>query len=416
MCLEAVLHRIEFPMRLITGLTCVAGVLSFFSLTAKPTSAEDVDRISVSATDWPWWRGPHRNGVANPDQDPPMRWSASENILWKSPIPGRGHGSPTVVGTQVFVATADEEHQVQSVLCFDRRTGQRIWKTDVHHGALETKGNKKSSQASCTVACDGRRIFVNFLNNGAVYTTALTRDGKQLWQEKVSDYETHQGYGSSPALYKSLVIVSADNQSGGAIAAYDRRSGRLVWKHERPQTPNYPSPAILRIAGRDQLVFTGCDLVSSFEPLTGRINWEINGATTECVTTAVTDGRHVFSSGGYPRNHIAAVRADGSGEVVWENTTRVYVPSMLTHDGYLYIVADAGIAMCWKADSGKSMWKARLGGTFSASPVQVGQHIFVTSESGKTSIFKASPNAFQLVAENQLGEEVIASAPICGSS
>ena len=110
-----------------------------------------------------------------------------------------------------------------------------------------------------------------------------------------------------------------------------------------------------------------------------------------------------------------AVRADGSGEILWENPTRVYVPSMLAHDGYLYVVADAGVVTCWEADSGKPMWKARLDGTFSASPVLVGDHIYVTNESGTTAVFKANPNAFELVAENQLGEEVIASAPICGS-
>ena len=402
-------------MRFLAGLICVAATLSFLSLAAKPTSAEEVERLSFTTEDWPWWRGPHRNGIADPDQDPPLRWNASENILWKSPIPGRGHASPTVVGSQVFIATADQEKEVQSVLCYDRCTGNQIWKTDVHRGALEKKGNKKSSQASSSVACDGQRLFVNFLNNGAVYTTALSRDGEQLWQEKITDYVTHQGYGSSPALYESLVIVSADNKSGGAIAAFDRRSGRVVWRHKRPKMPNYASPAILRVAGQDQLVFTGCNLVSSFEPMTGKKNWEVNGATTECVTTAVADGEYVFSSGGYPKNHISAVRADGSGETVWENTTRVYTPSMLAHDGYLYVVADAGIAMCWKADSGKRMWKARLGGTFSASPVLVGQHIFVTSESGKTTVFKANPKAYEFVAENQLGEEVFATTAVCGS-
>ena len=372
--------------------------------------------IDVAATDWPWWRGPHRNGIALGDQNPPLHWTDRQNVLWKAPIPGRGHGSPTVVGDQVFLATADHEPETQSVLCYDRSTGKPIWKTDVHHGGIERKGNTKSSQASSTVACDGKRVFINFLNNGAVYTTALSRSGEQLWQTKIADYVVHQGYGSSPALYRSLVIVSADNKSGhGAVAALNRVTGKIVWRHRRPKTPNYSSPILLPVDGRDQLFLIGCNLVSSFDPLSGTRLWEVEGATTECVTSTVTDGKRIFTSGGYPRSHVSAMRADGSGKVVWENNTRVYVPSMLVRDEFLYAVSDAGIAVCWEAATGKQAWKGRLGGTFSASPVLVGEHIYATNESGRTFIFRASPESFELVAENHLGDEVFATPALCGN-
>lgn len=381
--------------------------------TAEPPVTANVDPINVAETDWPWWRGPHRNGIAPANQYPPLRWSETENIVWKAPVPGRGHGSPTVVGEKIFLATADEQQEVQSVLCYDRQTGTQLWKTDVHRGGFQAK-NKKASLASATVACDGQRVFINFLNDGAVYTTALSVDGEQLWQTKISDYTLHQGYGSSPAVYDSLVLVSADNKAGGAIAALDRASGKIVWKSDRPKTPNYPSPIILHVAGRDQLLFTGCNLVTSFAPLTGEKNWEIKGATTECVTSTVTDGRLIFTSGGYPDNHMSAVLADGSGEVVWRNNVRVYVPSMLVRDGYLYAVTDAGVATCWKCETGKEVWQGRLGGTFSSSPVLVGERIYVTNEAGETFVFKASPADFALLAKNQLGEEVFATPTICG--
>jgi outer membrane protein assembly factor BamB len=154
--------------------------------------------------------------------------------------------------------------------------------------------------------------------------------------------------------------------------------------------------------------------VSSFEPLTGKQLWEIKGSTTECVTSIVTDGQLVFTSGGYPRNHVSAIRADGSGKVVWENGQRVYVPSMLVHGGHLYAVQDGGTAVCWKCDTGEEVWKGRLGGTFSASPVLVGEHIFATNESGRTFIFKATPAGLDVIAKNQLGEEVMATPAICG--
>ncbi|MEI8022164.1 MAG: PQQ-binding-like beta-propeller repeat protein, partial [Schlesneria sp.] len=139
------------------------------------------------------------------------------------------------------------------------------------------------------------------------------------------------------------------------------------------------------------------------------------GSTEECVTSTVTDGNLIYTSGGYPRNHLSAIHADGSGKVAWENGTRVYVPSMLLKDGYLYAVLDAGVAMCWKCDTGEEKWKERLGGTFSASPVLVGDQIFATNETGTTWIFKASPTGFEKIAENKLADDVFATPTICGS-
>ncbi len=395
----------------------LAALFVLFSAIAHPQeSRKDPGRIAIERTDWPWWRGPDRNGIADAGQKPPLKWSETENILWKCPIPGRGHGSPTVVGDQVFLATADHDSEVQSVLCYDRQTGKLLWQKEIHKGGFNNiKGNSKSSLASSTVACDGQRLFINFLNKGAIYTTALDRDGKQLWQKKITDYVLHQGFGSSPAIYQGLVIVSADNKGGtGLIAGLDRATGEVVWTHDRPKFPNYTSPIIMKVAGREQLFLSGCELVTSLDPLTGKKLWEIKGSTTECVTSTVTDGQLIFTSGGYPKNHVSAVQADGSGKVVWENNTRVYVPSMLAKDGYLYAVLDAGVAMCWKADSGKEIWKGRLGGAFSASPALVGENIFATNESGKTFIFKANPESFELIGENQLGNEVLATPTICG--
>ena len=372
------------------------------------------DRITVDAADWPWWRGPQRDGVANPNQDPPTEWSASRNVAWKSPIPGRGHSSPTVVGRRVYLATADEEQGTQSVLCYDRETGNQLWQSVVHRGGLMRK-NEKSSAASGTVACDGESVFINFANNGAVDVTAISLEGTQRWQTKICDYVIHQGYGASPAVYQALVIASADSHAGGVIAALDRKTGAIVWKRDRPKEPNYTSPIILNVAGRDQLLLTGCNLFSSFDPLSGKTLWETKGATTECVTSTVTDGERVFSSGGYPKNHLAAVLADGSGTTVWNTNDRVYVPSLLARDGHLFGVLDAGLAACWKSDTGQKQWKQRLGGEFSASPVLVGDTIYATNENGETFVYRADPNKFEQLAMNKLGDQAIASPTICGS-
>ena len=371
------------------------------------------DSIPVAETDWPWWRGPTRDGAANENQKPPISWSATENVVWKAPVPGRGHGSPTVWGNRVTLAACDEAGGRQSVLCYDRATGGKVWEAEVHPGGAMRK-NQKSTGASTTVACDGERLFITFANKDAAVASALSLEGKILWQTKISDYVIHQGYGSSPAPYRSLVIVSADHHGGGAIAALDRKTGAVAWRHERPKNPNYSSPVVVRVNGKDQLIMIGCDLVTSLDPLTGAVLWETKGATTECVTSTVTDGTHVFSSGGYPRNHLAAVRADGSGKIAWETGDRVYVPSLLVKDGHLYGVLDAGLAACWACDTGKEMWKTRLGGTFSASPVRVGDKIYATNEAGQTFVFQAGPGKFTQLATSKLGDEVLATPAICG--
>ncbi len=379
------------------------------------TQLPAAERINIAATDWPWWRGPARNGIA-PAQKHPLEWSATKNVLWSHPVPGRGHGAAIVVGDRVFLATATEKEQVQGLLCLERNSGKQLWHTEIHHGRFTTTGmNRKATHASSTPACDGERVYINFLNNNAVHATALDLNGKQLWQSKIADYTLHQGFGSSPTVYGPLLLVTADNKGEGTgrVAGLDRETGKIVWSRKRPQAPNYTSPIVLPIGGKDRLLLTGTDLITSLDPLTGRENWEIKGATTECVTSTVTDGTHIFTSGGYPKNHVAAVKADGSG-VVWEKKDRVYVPSMLCRAGHLFAVLDEGVAVCWKCDTGAQQWKGRLGGTFTASPVMVGDRILATNEAGRTFVFKADPKEFELLAENRLGDEAFATPTVCG--
>ena len=382
-----------------------AAVLPF----ASPATA------AIAATDWPAWRGPTRDGLAAPGQSPPIQWSETENVLWKVPLPGRGHSSPTVVGERIYLATADPVTKSQSVLCLDRKSGKLLWQSEVHAANAESGKHGNSSAASSTVACDGERLFINFLNAGAVHTSALDLAGKVLWQRKVCDFVAHQGFASSPVLHAALVLVAADHRGGGVIAALDQKTGAPVWSEARPKLPNYTTPAIVQAGGRTQMVLAGCNLLTSLDPLTGKKLWEVAGSTEECVVTMVTDGVRVFAGGGYPKNHTVAVLADGSGTVAWQNTARVYVPSMIVQAGHLYAVMDAGVAACWKSDTGEELWKERLGGDFFASPVRVDDRIYASNVSGKTFVFTATPKGFQILAQNQLGEEAYASPVICGS-
>ena len=401
----AIPHPLDDMTPTITSLLLVTGLaFSYFAAAASSASG-----------DWPAWRGPTRDGLAAPGQNPPTHWSETENILWKVPLPGRGHGSPTVVGDRIYLPTADSVQQSQSVICLDRNSGTTIWQTEVHANGANAGKHRNSSAASSTVACDGGRVFINFLNSGAVYTTALDLGGKRLWQRKVCDYIPHQGFGSSPVVHEGLVLVSADHRGGGVIVGLKRDSGEVAWSQPRPKLPNYTTPAVVQAAGKTQMVLAGCSLISSFDPLTGKKMWEIDGSTEECVTTVVTDGERVFASGGYPKNHVMAIQADGSGKVAWQIPARVYVPSMIAKEGHLYGVLDAGMAVCWKAETGEELWKERLGGDFYSSPVMLGDRIYVSNLAGRTFVFGATPRSFELISQNQLGDEAYASPVICQS-
>jgi outer membrane protein assembly factor BamB len=391
------------------GLSCADPATETFS---PVQAAEPVGPFAE--TDWPWWRGQHNQGVAPASSDPPLEWSETENVVWKTKIPGRGQSSPVIVGDHIYLTSSDEEAETRFVLAFDRASGAQLWQTVVHTGSPILPKNEKATQASSTLACDGQRIFANFLHEGALYTSALSLKGKLLWQTRVCDYIMHQGYGSSPTVYEGLVLVAADSNAGGAVAGLDRQTGKIVWKHDRPELPNYPSPTVLEVAGKPQLLMTGCHLVTSLNPLTGKVLWEIPGSTTECVTSPVTNGTLIYSSGGYPDNHVAGIKADGSGEVVWQIGTRVYVPSMLIKNNRLHGVNDTGIAYCWDGSTGDELWKGRLQGAITSSPVLVGDLIFVTNESGETFVYKAQADELEIVARNQLGDECFATPTFSG--
>lgn len=379
------------------------------------TSAENLP-LAIHEDDWPCWRGPGGNNVAV-GPPAPVSWSSTKNVIWKAEIPGRGHSSPTVVGKRVFLATADKERQTQSVVAFDRKTGAKAWTTDVNQGGLPRNLHRKNSHATCTLASDGERLFVAFYNHQSIQVTALDLDGKRLWQRVAGPFRPRQykyGYAPSPTLYKSLVIIAADYDGGGYLVAMDRRTGKQVWRISRAAKLSYSSPIVAHVAEKDQLLISGCDRVTAYDPNDGKEIWSCPATTMATCGTMVWQDDLVFASGGYPKSHTVCIRADGSGKIVWQNSQKCYEQSMLAHDGFIYAVNDTGIAYCWKADDGKQMWRSRLRGPVSASPVLSAGNIYLSNEQGTTFVFKANPNKFELVSKNQLGDEAFSTPTICG--
>ncbi|MBM3998711.1 MAG: hypothetical protein FJ297_04050 [Planctomycetes bacterium] len=387
---------------------------------SEPTAdAPEVD-VRLSDADWRVWRGNQGDNVS-PDASAVVRWSSTEHVIWSADVPGRGHSTPVVQGDLVFVTTADEGRQQQLLIAYDRGTGAERWRSTVHEGRF-CKLHAKNSHASASPVSDGNRVFTTFIHADALWVTAYERTGDRAWQTKVGDFGSEHGYGSSPALYEGSLIVNGDNITAGFLASIETATGDVAWKIDRP-TPeihgNYATPIVARLCGKPQLILSGRDMTASYDPSTGAAIWRVAGPAQVTACTPAIGGDRVFSSGGYPEKELLAIRADGEGDVeathvAWRTKRGVtYVPSPLFHDGRLYVIADDGIASCFRADTGDVVWRERLDGNFSASPVLAGGHIYAPNEAGRMFVLRAG-DAFGVVSVNELDGGGFASPVICG--
>jgi outer membrane protein assembly factor BamB len=387
------------------------------------TSWDDLPPVEPAEGDWPWWRGPTFDGKAAEGQNLPTEWSDPENgqtvnVVWKVDVPFRGHSSPCIWGDRIFLTTADDDAEVQYVLCFDRATGKQLWQTTVHSGGFMHR-HKKNSQASSTAACDGEHVFAAFMVDGGIWLDTLDLDGKIVRQEKVGPFKPVQGYAASPLLYKSLVIVAGDNVGSGFMAALHRKTGEIIWRIPRTDAETYSSPIIGHVCGRDQLLMTGPLKISSYDPNTGEHLWSCDGPTKIASTTMVFGEELIYASAGYPKKRLMCIRADGSGDVtdthiVWQiKNNAAYVPSLLLHEGLLYMVNDGGQTVCHEADSGERVWRHDFNAGFSSSPILAGGNIYVLDEDGITYIFKPG-RKFELLAKNNIDDAGFATPAFCG--
>ena len=402
------------------------GISSFWfaALAAEAPQAggNELPPVSPAASDWPWWRGLSGNNVASGPEDPPLHWSATENVVWKADLPGRGHGTPCLWGERLFVPTADDKEQARYVLCYDRRNGQKLWQTEIHRGGL-MRQHPKNSNASPTPACDGERVFMPFIAQGGIWLASLSVDGKSLWKQRLGDFQSMHGYGASPLLYRSLVIVAADHLQGSFIIALHRKTGETVWRTSRPdyKLGTYASPVAGRIAGRDQLIIQGPYKVFSYDPASGKQLWTCDGPNESATSTVSFNEQCVWAAAGFPGKNLLCIRGDGSGDVtathiLWkkENNT-AYVPSLLLADSLLYMVEDEGRLSCLEAQTGALVWQDKLRGAFSSSPVLAGGNIYVVNEAGVTYVFKAG-RKFELLAQNDLANGGYATPVFSGGS
>ncbi len=358
---------------------------------------------------WLFWRGPNGDGVV-PNQNPPTAWSAQQNVVWKSKVPGRGHASPIVVDKQVLLATANERDKTQSVVSFDLDTGNQKWATQVNSGGFNTRIHGNNTHASPTMCSDGERLFVVFNNHDSAQLSALDLQGNILWQQKAGVFvpkRYHFGYGSSPMIYRDNVVVASECEREGTLAAFNRQTGGRAWSVRRDRATSYSTPVVAHIRGRDEMLLSGGNQVAAYDPTSGLLLWSVPGPWQVTCGTIVWDGDMVFASGGYPFGATLGVSA-ADHEVIWQNSVKCYEQSLLSHNGYVYGLSDRGILYCWRGSDGEEMWKERLSAPVSASPVLAGGHIYISVQSGTTYVFKPDPDGYEPVAENQLGQSAFA--------
>lgn len=381
---------------------------------SAPPSDKQADAYQPAQSDWPCWRGPQRNGaVATADS---LGWVADAEVVWQAAVPGRGHASPSVVGDLVILSSADEENQKQFMIAFNRQTGEQSWKIVLHETGFPDASeiHQKGTDANATVACDDQHAYVAHLTSKSIVASAVDFDGNLVWQTRLGDFASKFGYAPSPVVYGSTVIFAADNWGGGYLAAVDRKTGEIVWRKKRSFTSTYSSPVVANVAGRDQLLITGDNQVASYDPATGEPLWSCRGGSEATCGTVVWDDQVVYASGGYPGQQTLAVRADGSAEVLWSHRVKVYEPSMVVIGDAIFAANDRGLAYCWDRATGKELWKKRVGGSFSASPIYGGDEILSIKADGKLVVFKASREGYEEVCSRQLGDDAYASPAFAG--
>ncbi|HEY5315210.1 MAG TPA: PQQ-binding-like beta-propeller repeat protein [Pirellulales bacterium] len=359
---------------------------------------------------WPRFRGPTGQGNSTA-QNLPLHWSATENVVWKSKLPGSGNSSPIIWQDRLFVTSAGEQGTQRSVHCLRLSDGSLLWSRTLPAHEVEPNVREKNGFASATPVTDGQRVIA-FLGSGGL--VAYDFAGRQLWHHPLPVFNTTWGTGASPLLYHDLVILVQDqNKAESLFIALDKNTGAPRWQQKRDKAMGWSTPIIVRAGDHDELIYAGGETVRGYDPHTGQELWVLRGATREVVPTIIV-GRDLLYAASGRQGPTLGLRPGGHGEVTdthlaWRTPRGgPHVPSPVLYEGRLYTVNDTGIATCLNAADGKLLWQARIRDKFSASPLESQGRLYCPSESGVTYVLEAGPK-FKILAQNDLGQPILAS-------
>ena len=370
------------------------------------------------AENWPRWRGPDGNAVSA-ERPLPERWSAKENVRWKTRLPGEGFSSPIVWGDRVFVTAAFDHGQRRALHCLDRKGGKVLWTKEVACKDPEP-ASAMTGHAASTPATDGKHVVAFFGNAGAA---CWDFDGKPLWHRALGEFDTELGLATSPVLHGGRAYLVCDHDGDrfksfdSFLIALDVKTGKEVWKAERRDLyRSWSTPIVVPAgAGRHELIVSAQDHLRAYDPETGKPLWQLGGMSSWVTPSPVFGQGLIFATSG-KNGPVLAVRPGGRGEVkaAWRHAEGgPYVVSPLLYGDYLYTQAEQGILSCWEAATGKLRYQERLKGKFIASPVAGDGKVYVTNEDGTTFVIKTGPR-FELLARNALEEYGLASPAVSG--
>ncbi len=395
----------------------------------------------LRAENWPQWRGPGGQGVSH-ETTLPTDWQPDRNIAWKTALPGSGHSSPVVWGDRVFLTAAIEgevvagakavEHlvdgkpwvhpdsvaadrrQTLKVMAVDTRTGKVVWERTAYDGTVHDARHRRSSFAAPTVVTDGTFVFAYFGPEGLyAYDVA----GKPLWQSVEKFGTLGLGTGTSPVLYRDLVVIQRDEDNGerSALVAYEKTTGKEAWRVKRPVQISWATPVLVTSGGRDELVTNGTEYVIAYDPSTGRELWRTKGVESNAIHTPLVGHGLVIATAGFPAKRVLAIRpgpVDDQKRVAWEYAKGTgYVLSNILYGDYLYLLTDNGIVTCLEPGTGAVKYeggRVPVAARFLGSPVAFSGLIAITSEDGDTFMLKAGP-VHEIVRTNSVDEPVYAS-------
>jgi len=400
---------------------------------------------TVSAADnWPQWRGPGSQGISS-EQRLPTEWSPAKNIAWKTELPP-GHSSPIVWGDRIFVTAAiegevipgkravkhrqgkeedwihpdsvagDKRHTMK-VLSLDARSGKILWDVTAYDGPVYDARHRRSSYAGPTAATDGEMVYAYFGPEGLY---AYDFGGKLAWKVVEPFPVLGLGTGTSPVLFQNLVIMQRDEDNGdnSLVVAYDKKTGKEVWKTKRDVDISWGTPVLVAAGGRTELVTNGSGFIIGYDAATGKELWRTPGVRSNAIHTPLVGKGLVVVTAGFPAKKIIAIRpgdVGGDKRIAWEYAKGTgYVLSNILYGDYIYLLTDNGVVTCLDAATGEVKYE---GGRppvpthFMGSPVAFGGMIALTSEDGETFLLKAGPQ-HEVIRTNTVDEPVYSSPAI----
>ncbi len=415
--------------------TKIRGLFIWILLTALP--------CILFGADWPQWRGPSADGISE-EKGLPLEWGPELNILWKSPLPGLGTSTPIVWGDLIFVTSqvgdgpkdaksqdftgastarkeeVGENRAVQFVVqAFDRTNGRLRWSYSFSSEGELPPTHIKHNLASPSCVTDGKLVYAWF---GTGQLVALTMQGKLAWSRHIGkEYAPFQilwGHGSSPFLYKDSLLLLCEHPAGAYLLALDKTTGREKWKAERGKNSrSYTTPFLISGATRDELIINTTPHLEAVDPGNGKVLWYAGEENRVPVPSPVYHDGIVYASRGNFGSPYMAVKTGGSGDVtsthvLWEvKSGAPYVSSLLYYRGLLYMATENGIVSCMDPANGEAIWRERLGGVFTASPVAAEGHIYLINEAGEAFVLEAGKEK-KLLAHNSFPERTLASPAI----